>query len=71
MAAPSISDLDQRIVALAAAGHTNLHIGRQVELTEDGVKTRLRRLNARLGTRNRANLVDWFHRHHLLGEDPS
>lgn len=66
---PAISDLDRQIVALVAAGYTNLRIARQVELTEDGVKTRPRRLNARLGTRDRAHLVDWFHRHNLPGKD--
>jgi len=63
---PSIPNLDRRIIALVADGHTNRAIARQLKLTEDGVKTRLRRLSARLGTRNRAHAVAWFYRHHLL-----
>jgi DNA-binding CsgD family transcriptional regulator len=68
---PSIDPLDRRIVALVAAGHTNQYIARRSGISVDAVKTRLRRLNARLGTRNRAHVVAWFYRHHLLGEEAS
>jgi DNA-binding CsgD family transcriptional regulator len=45
------------IAALAAEGHTNAAIGRQLHITEDAVKTHLHRAMTQLGAVNRAHLV--------------
>ncbi|MFJ1609014.1 helix-turn-helix transcriptional regulator [Streptomyces sp. NPDC088253] len=51
------SDIEARILALAAAGCTSTHIATEVGLTADGVNYHLARLSRRWGVKNRTALV--------------
>lgn len=64
------SPREMQILYLAALGYTNGAIGRVLYLSEDTVKTHLRRLFTKLGARDRAHAVSIAHRpgwHRLLG----
>lgn len=68
MSAESI-DLSARqaeILALVAEGLTNAQIGAKLHLSEDTIKTNLRRLSLARGARNRAHLVHLAHQWGLL-----
>jgi DNA-binding NarL/FixJ family response regulator len=45
------------VAQLVAMGHSNKVIGKRLYLSEDTVKTHLRHLSARLGTKSRAHTV--------------
>ena len=58
--APSVSPVTAReydVLRLTAAGHTNLEIGAELNLSVNTVKTYLRELMHKLGARNRAQLI--------------
>lgn len=53
----TISPRRLQAVALVAAGHTNLQIAESLHVTENTVKTLLRKSTVQLGARNRAHLI--------------
>ncbi len=54
---------------LIAEGHTNPQIARELCLSIDAVKSRMRRLLTKLGARDRAQAVNRGWQCHLLGGD--
>lgn len=57
MSATDVSQRELEILHGMAAGKTNAEIGRQLHITEDTVKTHLRRLFRKIGARNRHHAV--------------
>lgn len=53
----TLSDRQKQIIALAATGLTNAEIGRRIWVSEDTVKTHLRRAYVYLEVQNRAQAV--------------
>ena len=64
--APALTEREYECLELVAVGHTNAEIGRRIYLSEDTVKTHLRRLFAKLGARDRAHAVHLAHLRGLL-----
>lgn len=58
--APSAHQL--KILALVADGHTSAHIGELLDLSEQTIKTHLRRLFKHTGAAHRAGLVAYAYR---------
>ncbi|GGK89409.1 response regulator transcription factor [Mangrovihabitans endophyticus] len=54
---PQLTRRETEMLARAAAGHSNRRIADDVFVSEDTVKTHLRRVNAKLGATNRAHAV--------------
>jgi DNA-binding CsgD family transcriptional regulator len=52
-----LAERELQVLRLAANGHPNTEIGARLYITEDTVKTHLRRINAALRARNRAHAV--------------
>lgn len=52
-----ITPTETLVLTLAAAGRTNRQIGHSLFVTEDTVKTHLRRIAHKLGTHDRASAV--------------
>lgn len=63
---PTLSPRQQQILTLLADGHTNSQIGQMMFLSEETIKTHLRRAYRTLGVRNRAQAVLVAHRLDLL-----
>lgn len=67
-----MSDLNQGELAILpglAAGLTNIEIGNAHHISEDTVKSRVRRILAKLDARNRAHIVGIAYQHGLLRTD--
>lgn len=58
-AATLLTPREVQVIQLLAEGLTNAEIGRRLYLSTDTIKTHLRRINAKLGTRSRAETVAW------------
>ena len=54
---PALSDVDVRILALAAEGHTDREISRALDLKFYKTQQLFRAIRIRLGAANRANAV--------------
>ncbi|MFC5996922.1 response regulator transcription factor [Pseudonocardia hispaniensis] len=54
------------VLHLVAVGYSNTRIGRRLHLTENTIKTYMRRILAALGARDRAHAVTQGFRHGLL-----
>lgn len=61
-----LTSRELEVLHLAALGHTNAAIGRHLQLTENTIKTYMRRILAALGARDRAHAVTQGFRHGLL-----
>ncbi|WP_153463288.1 response regulator transcription factor [Streptomyces kaniharaensis] len=62
----TLTSRQQQILRLVAEGHTNAAIGRRLNITEQAAGSAVARLLAKLGARDRANLVHIAHQHRLL-----
>jgi DNA-binding NarL/FixJ family response regulator len=63
---PELTEREQEVLELIAAGKNNPEIAAKLCLSIDTVKTHVRRIMGKLGGRNRARLVDLGWRHGLL-----
>jgi DNA-binding NarL/FixJ family response regulator len=64
--ADALSGREQEVLRLVAAGHSNHEIGEKLFITEETVKSHIRRILRRLDVRNRAHAVSVGHSRGLL-----
>ncbi len=57
---------EREVVSLVALGHTNVEIARRLHISEKTVETHRMHVTAKLGLRNRADLVRFALEHNLL-----
>ena len=62
----AVSAFQRRIVLAVARGHTTDQIATREHVSPDTIKTHLRYLMLRTGTRNRAHLTAWAYESGLL-----
>jgi len=67
----SLSEREQEVLSLIAAGYTNKEISSKLRITLETVKTHLHHILGRLGARNRAHAVHLGYERGLLANDPS
>ncbi|GAB2858821.1 ATP-binding protein [Lentzea nigeriaca] len=54
-----LSDREQQVVALVAAGRSNVSIGAELRISRRMVETHLQRIRQKLGLTTRAEIADW------------
>jgi DNA-binding NarL/FixJ family response regulator len=64
----ALTDREREIFTEVARGHTNGEIADRLHLSEATVKTHLTRVLAKLGLRDRVQIVIFAYEHHLAGE---
>ncbi|MEU6237394.1 helix-turn-helix transcriptional regulator [Kitasatospora sp. NPDC047058] len=64
-----LTGLQAAVLQLVAEGFTNAQIGHRLGLTEDAVESHLSRLRAKVGARDRANLVHIAYQQGILAAD--
>jgi non-specific serine/threonine protein kinase len=60
---PTLSDREQQVVALVAAGRTNAGIGEELRISQRMVETHLQRVRQKLNLTTRAQIAEWAPRH--------
>jgi DNA-binding NarL/FixJ family response regulator len=63
---PEFSDREQEVVRLVARGLSNAEVGRELFLSEATVKTYVTRVLAKLGLRDRVQIVVWAYEHGVV-----
>lgn len=64
---PELTPREQEVLSLVAVGLTNGEIARDLHLSASTVKNHVMGIRAKLGARDRVQLVLLAHRHHLVG----
>jgi DNA-binding CsgD family transcriptional regulator len=66
---PRITEREREVLELVAEGYSTAEIGRVLWITEDTVRTHIKRMLARMGARTRAHAVAIAFREGLWKED--